>query len=58
MGNYKRFVFVDVEPTGLDPRKGSRIIEIGAVAMENNQIIGEFQSLIQVNYSIPQQVLH
>ena len=51
-----RLVFVDVETTGLDPRIGHRIIEIGAIAMENNQIIGKFQSLIQVNYSIPRHV--
>jgi len=56
MGNDKRLVFIDVETTGLDPRIGHRIIEIGAIAMENNQIIGEFQSLIQVNYSIPRHV--
>lgn len=48
-----RLVFIDVETTGLDPRKGHRIIEIGAIAMENNQSISEFHSLIKVNYSIP-----
>jgi len=48
-----RLVFIDVETTGLDPRKGHRIIEIGAIAMENNQMISEYHSLIKVNYSIP-----
>jgi DNA polymerase III subunit epsilon len=49
-------VFIDVETTGLDPRKGHRIIEVGAIAMESNQVISEFQSLIQVNYPIPRHV--
>lgn len=48
-----RLVFIDVETTGLDPRKGHRIIEIGAIAMENNCVINEFQSLVRVNRSIP-----
>lgn len=53
---HNRLVFIDVETTGLDPAKGHRIIEIGAIAMENNQIISEFQSLVQVSYPIPQHV--
>jgi DNA polymerase III subunit epsilon len=56
MGNDKRLVFIDVETTGLDPRIGHRIIEIGAIAMENNQMIGEFQNLIQASYPIPRHV--
>lgn len=51
-----RLVFIDVETTGLDPKKGHRIIEVGAVAMENNQVINEFHSLIQVNYSISRHI--
>ena len=51
-----RLVFIDVETTGLDPSKGHRIIEIGAIAMENNQLIEEYQSLVKVNYSIPSHV--
>jgi len=51
-----RIVFIDVETTGLYPGKGDRIIEVGAIAMENNQIIDEFHSLIQVNYPIPRHV--
>jgi len=52
----KRLVFLDVETTGLDPRKGHRIIEIGAVAMENNQIVDEYQSLIHVDFPIPRHI--
>lgn len=51
-----RIVFIDVETTGLDPRRGHRIIEIGAIAMENNQMINEYQSLVRVNRSIPPHV--
>jgi DNA polymerase-3 subunit epsilon len=48
-----RVVFVDVETTGFDPHKGHRIIEVGAIAMENNQMISEYHSLVKVNYLIP-----
>ncbi|HPK52861.1 MAG TPA: 3'-5' exonuclease [Smithellaceae bacterium] len=51
-----KFVFIDVETTGLDHRKGHRIIEIGAVAMKNNQIEAEYQSLIHVDVAIPRYV--
>jgi len=51
-----RIVFIDVETTGLDPRRGHRIIEIGAIAMADNYIIDEFQSLIRVNRTIPRHV--
>lgn len=51
-----RLVFIDVETTGLDPRKGHRIIEIGVIAMENNQIMKEFQTLVQINHPIPRDV--
>jgi DNA polymerase-3 subunit epsilon len=54
--NKERVVFIDVETTGLDPAKGHRIIEIGAIAMENNQTISEFQSLVQVSCPIPRHV--
>lgn len=54
--NKERLVFIDVETTGLDPAKGHRIIEIGAIAMENNRSISEFQSLVQISYPIPRYV--
>jgi len=54
MYEYKRsIVFIDVETTGLYYRKGSRIIEIGAVQMKENQIVSEYQSLIAVDVPIP-----
>ena len=54
--NKERLVFIDVETTGLDPAKGHRIIEIGAVAMENEQLVSEFQSLVHVSTPIPRHV--
>lgn len=37
---------MDVETTGLSPAHGHRVIEIGAVAIENCKIVEEFHSLI------------
>jgi DNA polymerase-3 subunit epsilon len=42
----RRYVALDVETTGLSPRNGHRIIEIGAVAIEDGRIREEFQSLV------------
>jgi DNA polymerase III epsilon subunit-like protein len=36
-----RYVTFDVETTGFSPRRGSRIIEIGAVLMEGGKMISE-----------------
>lgn len=52
----KRLVFIDIETTGLDPRRGHRIVEIGAIAMVNNQMISEYHNLVQVDYLIPRHV--
>ena len=48
-----RHVIVDVETTGLSPRNGHRVIEIGAVAVEGGEIVGEFASLIDAGVSVP-----
>jgi len=48
---YRSVVF-DVETTGLSPRQGDRVIEIGAVAIEGNKVVEEFHSLIQVSQPI------
>jgi DNA polymerase-3 subunit epsilon len=45
MGNYSVLV-IDFETTGLSPDHGDRAIEIGAVLVQNNQIMDRFQSLI------------
>lgn len=48
----ERCVAVDVETTGLSPVRGDRIIEIGAVALERDQISEEFHALINVEERI------
>ncbi|HXE95853.1 MAG TPA: 3'-5' exonuclease [Dongiaceae bacterium] len=45
MGNYS-VVVLDFETTGLSPNYGDRAIEIGAVLIENNEIVDRFQSLM------------
>ncbi len=51
MGNYS-VVVLDFETTGLSPNCGDRAIEIGAVLIENNQIVDRFQSLMNPGMKI------
>lgn len=39
-------VVLDFETTGLSPQQGERAIEIGAVKLENGQIVDRFQALM------------
>ncbi len=48
-----RHVVVDVETTGLSPRHGHRVIEIGAVALEEGVIVEEFATLIDAGVPVP-----
>jgi len=52
MLSLKRYIVCDVETSGLSPRHGGRVIEIGAVACEDGQIVEEFGTLINVDCSI------
>lgn len=45
-------IVFDVETTGLSPSTGHRIIEIGAVAMQGEEMMSEFQSLIDCGHPI------
>jgi len=47
-----RFIAVDVETTGLSTKRGDRIIELGAVALEGDRIGEEFHALISVKERI------
>jgi DNA polymerase-3 subunit epsilon len=51
-----RHVVVDVETTGLSPRHGHRVIEIGAVALEEGMVVEEFTTLIDAGVPIPYEV--
>ncbi|MHB8771113.1 MAG: 3'-5' exonuclease [Syntrophales bacterium] len=48
-----RHVVVDLETTGLSPRQGHRIIEIGAAAVEQGAIVDEFSTLIDAGVPVP-----
>ena len=48
-----RHVVVDLETTGLSPRQGHRIIEIGAVVIENLAVVEEFTTLIDPGVPTP-----
>ena len=53
MGSIHRHVVFDLETTGLSPRQGHRVIEIGAVAVEHGAIVGEFTTLIDAGVPVP-----
>ncbi|MFA5099535.1 MAG: exonuclease domain-containing protein [Candidatus Omnitrophota bacterium] len=40
------FTIFDTETTGLDPRCGDRIVEIAAIRVKGDRIIGRFESLV------------
>jgi DNA polymerase III subunit epsilon len=54
-----RFVVLDSETTGLNPRK-DRIVTIGAVAMSNHEILIEdsFEALLKVEYNSSAVTIH
>ena len=49
----QRYVSFDVETTGLYPQRGDRIIEIGAVAIEDGTVTEEFHSFLNTGKPIP-----
>ncbi len=52
-GTTPRHVVIDVETTGLSPRYGHRVIEIGAVALEDGVVVGEFSTLVDAGVPVP-----
>lgn len=51
------FISIDIETTGLDPGL-HEIIEIGAVKVENGDIIDEFSELVKPQRPIPDAITH
>jgi DNA polymerase III epsilon subunit family exonuclease len=46
------FISIDVETTGLDPRRDA-IVEIGAVKVRRGAIVEEFDTLVSIDRAIP-----
>ncbi|WLR53065.1 ATP-dependent DNA helicase DinG [Bacillus tianshenii] len=44
-----RFVIIDIETTGNQPKKGDRIIQVGAVVVEGGLIVDRFSSFVSSN---------
>lgn len=51
-----RHIVLDIETTGLSPRRGHRIIEIGAIAIDGGCSTEEFCSLVGIDRKIPLEV--
>ncbi|MFC0188570.1 ATP-dependent DNA helicase DinG [Fictibacillus aquaticus] len=48
-----KYVVVDLETTGNSPARGDRIIQVGAVCIENGEIVSRFSSFVQPGIAIP-----
>ncbi|MBM4762096.1 ATP-dependent DNA helicase DinG [Bacillus sp. B15-48] len=48
-----KFIVIDLETTGNSPKKGDRIIQIGAVIIEDGKICGNYTSLVNPERPIP-----
>lgn len=46
-------VFVDIETTGMSPRSGGRVLEIGAIRVENGEVTGTMNTLINPGVEVP-----
>ena len=51
------YVVFDLETTGLDPKDGNSIIEIGAVRVKNNKIIDRFDELINPGIALSEEII-
>lgn len=50
--NHRPLVFLDIETTGLGP-DNSRITEIGALRVENGQVVSRFKQLVNPEEPVP-----
>ncbi len=51
------YVVFDLETTGLDPKDGNSIIEIGAVRVKNNEIVDRFDELINPGIKLSDEII-
>lgn len=45
-GRFTDYIVIDTETTGLSVRKGAKLIEIGAVKIHNDELVDEFDQLL------------
>src|SRR5690625_1790075 len=53
-----RYVVIDLETTGHSPENDDKIIELGLVVIENDQIVDSYATLINPKRSIPEFITH
>ncbi|MBW6509644.1 MAG: 3'-5' exonuclease [Desulfuromonadales bacterium] len=53
---HETVIVVDVETTGMQPEKGDRVIEIGAVKLRGQQVLERFERLIRPDFLISQEI--
>jgi len=56
MQKLTRYIVLDLETTGLDPKTGSEIMEFGAVRVENGKITAEFETLLKPKNNPPVEI--
>jgi DNA polymerase-3 subunit epsilon len=47
------FVVFDFETTGLDVKKGARVVEVGALKLERGDVVGHFLTLVDPEVPVP-----
>ena len=53
-----RRIVLDIETTGLDPKLGHKIVEIGCIELDNNYPTGHyFQQYVNPEREMPQEAL-
>lgn len=51
----ENYIVIDLEMTGLDPKR-DQVLEIGAVRVQNRQIVGTFSSLLRPECTLSQKI--
>lgn len=53
MNSHPPFVFIDTETTGLSARTGGRVLEIGALRVEDNKVVAKYKQLLHPETDVP-----